>query len=470
MRMIHVLQLLGGHNNALVLLFLLPAILFLFQLPAAVHATAVGTATVTVNSNSYINGNVNGNVSGNNNAAAVPTMKRMKSRSKKSSSSATMNGIKSSAASALAAGCSKALLAPFDTIKTMQQQAVAQSSGAAKGLSLVQAAKLVCSRPGGFLELYAGLGVAVVGAMPSVGLYFGVYAYAKDKLTPIFQRTLCDENENNDTNIDGNINMNGNINGDTCASNGNGNGNGNKNGFKFGFKYKCMTKSQARSLSIATSAAIGNTVASFSRVPHEVVKQKLQTAEYSSTVEALSHLWNSGGMRAFFPMGGVSIQMIRDIPYAIVTLMTYEYLREHWVNANRDTGSVNNANMSSSSSSSGPKRAKPWRDMVAGGFSGGCGSFFTNPMDVIKTRLQINPTEYDGNVWVCAKRTFEEGGGGAFLRGSVPRLIHKVPANAFFFVFYEFFCRTLGVGVDGNGDGDGNGNEIVDGGDGKKTD
>ena len=450
MRMIHVLQLLGGHNNALVLLFLLPTILFLFQLPAAVHATAVGTATVTVNSNSnsYINGN--GNVSGNNNNnAAVPTMKRMKSRSKKSSSSATMNGIKSSAASALAAGCSKTLLAPFDTIKTMQQQAIAQSSasGATKGLSLLQAAKLVCSRPGGFLELYAGLGVAVVGAMPSVGLYFGVYAYAKDKLTPIFQHTLCDEHENNDTNIDG----------DTCASNDN--GNKNKNGYKFG--YKCLTKSQARSLSIASSAAIGNTVASFSRVPYEVVKQKLQTAEYSSTVEALSHLWKSGGMRAFFPMGGVSIQMIRDIPYAIVTLMTYEYLREHWVNANRDTGMS-----SSSSSSSGTKRAKPWRDMVAGGFSGGCGSFFTNPMDVIKTRLQINPTEYNGNVWVCAKRTFEEGGGGAFLRGSVPRLIHKVPANAFFFVFYEFFCRTLGVGVDGNG----NENEIVDGGDGKKTD
>jgi hypothetical protein len=33
----------------------------------------------------------------------------------------------------------------------------------------------------------------------------------------------------------------------------------------------------------------------------------------------------------------------------------------------------------------------------------------------------------------------------AFLRGSVPRLLHKVPANGAFFLFYEFFRRLLHV-------------------------
>jgi solute carrier family 25 S-adenosylmethionine transporter 26 len=292
--------------------------------------------------------------------------------------SATINGIKSSAASALAAGCSKTLLAPFDTIKTMQQQA--RNGG--KALGLLEAAKIISSRPAGFLELYAGLGVAVVGAMPSVGLYFGVYSYAKEKLSPYMQKNLG-ENDNIP-----------------------------------------ISTAAARTLSIGASAAIGNTVASFSRVPYEVVKQKLQTAEYASTMQALTHMYKSGGLRAFFPMGGISIQMIRDIPYAIVTLITYEYLRENWVNRNDGA---------------------PWRDMVAGGFSGGFGSFATNPMDVVKTRLQIDPVLYQGNVLICAQKTLEEGGPSAFLRGSVPRLIHKVPANAFFFVFYEFFCRALGV-------------------------
>jgi solute carrier family 25 S-adenosylmethionine transporter 26 len=222
----------------------------------------------------------------------------------------------------------------------------------------------------------------VVGAMPSVGLYFGVYSYAKEKLSPYMQKNLG-ENDNIP-----------------------------------------ISTAAARTLSIGASAAIGNTVASFSRVPYEVVKQKLQTAEYASTMQALTHMYKSGGLRAFFPMGGISIQMIRDIPYAIVTLITYEYLRENWVNRNDGA---------------------PWRDMVAGGFSGGFGSFATNPMDVVKTRLQIDPVLYQGNVLICAQKTLEEGGPSAFLRGSVPRLIHKVPANAFFFVFYEFFCRALGV-------------------------
>lgn len=58
------------------------------------------------------------------NAAAVSATSSISSTSTSTSTrkrtSATMNGIKSSAASALAAGCSKTLLAPFDTINTMQ--------------------------------------------------------------------------------------------------------------------------------------------------------------------------------------------------------------------------------------------------------------------------------------------------------------------------------------------------------------
>jgi hypothetical protein len=62
-----------------------------------------------------------------------------------------MEGLKSSLASALAAGCSKTLLAPFDTLKTVQQYN-RQSSGTA--LSFWQAVQLVVARPKGFLEFY----------------------------------------------------------------------------------------------------------------------------------------------------------------------------------------------------------------------------------------------------------------------------------------------------------------------------
>lgn len=289
---------------------------------------------------------------------------------------AVINGVKNCICSGLAAACAKTLLAPFDTIKTVQQQAI--HNGKALGIS--DAANIIVSRPKGFLELYAGLGVAAVGAMPSVGLYFGVYSYSKEKILPFLQQ-----------------------------------------------KYKPLDESSVatlRTISIAASAAIGNTVASFSRVPYEVVKQKLQTGEYSSTFGAMKHMFNTDGMRAFFPMGGVRIQMIRDIPYAVVTLLAYENIRLHWVQK-RDEAA--------------------WRDVVAGAVAGGVGSYATNPMDVIKTRLQVDSAAYGGSVWECTKSTFAEGGPNAFLRGSVPRLIHKIPANGAFFFFYEFFRRLLRV-------------------------
>lgn len=133
-------------------------------------------------------------------------------------------------------------------------------------------------------------------------------------------------------------------------------------------------------------------------------------------------------MRSFFPMGGVSIQMVRDIPYAIFTLLSYECIKENWVMKRSDDDPSNR-----------------WiRDMIAGATAGGIGSYLTNPMDVIKTRLQTaGASSYGGSIRTCAAAVLEEGGPMAFLRGSVPRLMHKIPANGCFFVFYEFFRRVL---------------------------
>ena len=188
-----------------------------------------------------------------------------------------------------------------------------------------------------------------------------------------------------------------------------------------------LPESWVFTMTIASAAAAGNTVASFSRVPYEVVKQKLQTGLYTTTWQALSTMFREGGFRAFFPMGGVSVQMMRDIPYAIVTLWTYETMKRkvqpHWKQRYPDT----------------------FVDAITGAVAGGIGSYVTNPFDVIKTRIQTNPDLYSGSISRCFVGTLKEGGPMAFLRGSVPRLLHKVPANGVFFVFYEFFRTILQV-------------------------
>ena len=180
--------------------------------------------------------------------------------SPKSTEAAWKSGIKNSLASSLAAASSKLLLAPLDTIKTLQQSERAMG---VSSLSLLEAARKIVQRPKGVLELYvslrrkalihfvfsnitfsplcmfqAGVGVAMVGSMPSVGLYFGIYSFCKKTFNS------WDPNPNH----------------------------------------------RRQTLYIALSAAIGNTVASASRVPYEVVKQKLQTKVYDTFGDALRYV------------------------------------------------------------------------------------------------------------------------------------------------------------------------------------
>lgn len=82
-----------------------------------------------------------------------------------------VEGLKNGCASGMAAACAKLLLQPFDTVKTLQQ--------ATKGsLGMAEAARDLVRRKG-VGALYTGLGVTLVGSIPAVSVYFGVYQAAK---------------------------------------------------------------------------------------------------------------------------------------------------------------------------------------------------------------------------------------------------------------------------------------------------
>ena len=251
---------------------------------------------------------------------------------------------------------------------------------------------MITTREGGagFWELYAGLAASAIGSMPSIGIYYGVYSYGKRVLIPYLQ--------------------------ETCGSKRSDIGKG---------KAPLMSDNALKLVAVGISAALGNTAASAFRVPYEVVKQKLQTGQYTGTMTCISAMFKADGMKAFFPSGGVAIQMLRDIPYAIFTLMAYEVLRDNYVTQAETTS--------------------PFRDAVAGATAGGFGTFMTNPLDVLKTRMQVEPELYSGSVILCTKMALEDAGPAVFMRGIVPRMMHKIPANGAFFVFFEFFRRLLRV-------------------------
>ena len=285
--------------------------------------------------------------------------------------SAFLDGLRSGASSAMAAACVKTLLQPLDAVKTLQQFHKT-ANVEQRALSTLEAARTLMSRPGGIANLYAGLGVTVVGSLPGVALYFGLYQFCKRK----FLQTTWGEDH--------------------------------------------------RLLSVALAAALGNTFASASRTPYEVLKQQLQMGTYP-TFRAAAKAVLSNPIESLFPKGGMAIQIIRDVPYAVVTLVIYESLQEIL----RSRGDLSS------------KTKKQW-DFVIGGLSGGIGSWVTNPLDVLKTRLQTDSANlYDGSLVTCTSMVWKEGGAAAFLRGSVPRLMHKIPANCFFFLFYEMFRRLM---------------------------
>jgi hypothetical protein len=82
------------------------------------------------------------------------------------SEAAWVSGMKNSLASAMAAASSKIILAPFDTLKTLQQHS--QSSISANPLSLIDAAQVIIKRPRGILEFY----VSTIGWILSINGWF----------------------------------------------------------------------------------------------------------------------------------------------------------------------------------------------------------------------------------------------------------------------------------------------------------
>jgi solute carrier family 25 S-adenosylmethionine transporter 26 len=285
---------------------------------------------------------------------------------------------KNSVAGALAAAVVKLTLQPFDTLKTMQQM---DKNGA--GL-LATTADFVRQR--GILGLWSGVGITIMGSVPSVALYFGIFNAVKARLTAAFPL-------------------------------------------------------QYRSVAIALAAITGNTAASVLRAPYEVLKTRMQLARHPSLYSALLYSIREEGVLGLFGGGKLISQILRDVPYAVITGVCYEALQ----------GVANKRKRKEEPpvvprTSNDEKRAKITQDATCGGIAGGISTLLTTPMDVVKTRLMSGGGEFKyASVGDAVMRMAREEGPGAFFIGTPSRLLHKIPANGLFYLFYEAFRTILGV-------------------------
>ncbi len=75
-------------------------------------------------------------------------------------------------------------------------------------------------------------------------------------------------------------------------------------------------------------------------------------------------------------------------------------------------------------------------NMGAGIFAGGASTILTQPLDLVKTRIQLSPNVYPNLMSATAKIWREEGFKG-FVGGLGPRLVRKVGSAAVTWVLYE---------------------------------
>ncbi|KAJ7945316.1 S-adenosylmethionine carrier 1, chloroplastic/mitochondrial [Quillaja saponaria] len=216
--------------------------------------------------------------------------------------------------------------------------------------------------------LYSGLAGNLAGVLPASALFVGVYEPTKQKLLKLFPENLS-------------------------------------------------------AVAHLTAGAIGGIAASIIRVPTEVVKQRMQTGQFSSAPAAVRFIASKEGFKGLY--AGYGSFLLRDLPFDALQFCIYEQLRIGYkLAAQRDLNDPENA--------------------IIGAFAGALTGAVTTPLDVIKTRLMVQGSgnQYKGIV-DCVRTIIKEEGSPALLKGIGPRVLWIGIGGSIFFGVLESTKRFL---------------------------
>lgn len=152
-------------------------------------------------------------------------------------------------------------------------------------------------------------------------------------------------------------------------------------------------------------AVVGETMSCFVRVPVDTIKQRMQKGEYHTMIQGVRQVVLKEGLATLFR--GMPITLARDIPFAIVQMLTYEAIRK--------------------------ERAPTW---LCGAFAGAVAGFVTTPLDVGRTRILLR--ESDKGVLGTTIALAKEGGLRVLFKGASVRVLWISLGGGIFFSAYEF--------------------------------
>ncbi|KAH9557752.1 hypothetical protein CY35_07G101200 [Sphagnum magellanicum] len=207
------------------------------------------------------------------------------------------------------------------------------------------------------------------------------------------------------------------------------------------------------------AGATGDTLGSIVYVPCEVLKQRMQIQgssktwhrTYTSSIKkATPAVYYSGAFHAGRVIlrqegltglyAGYFSTLVRDVPFAGLQIMLYEAMRASMVYGKEQWGS------SKALQPVGLEKHQfsSLEELIMGGTAGGLSAFLTTPMDVLKTRLQVQGSSARYKGWRDALQTiWREEGTKGFFKGALPRVLWFVPASAISFMAVEWLRKEF---------------------------
>lgn len=183
-----------------------------------------------------------------------------------------------------------------------------------------------------------------------------------------------------------------------------------------------LTNENPTPLQSIALGATARTLAGISMLPMTVIKTRYESGQfnYKSIPDAFKSIWKQEGGKGLY--SGLLATVARDAPFSGLYLMFYTQIKRKA----RNTLQVGEL-------SSG-------QNFLCGIMAGFLASVITQPADVVKTRLQINPYKYSSNTHALICVLKDNGIGGLF-RGLIPRTIRRTFMAAMAWTVYEEVIR-----------------------------
>ena len=288
---------------------------------------------------------------------------------------------------AISLAAAYAAMHPLDTIKTNMQAMLAPTQRGKRQTFTVESVRATLFNVNVWRSLLKGFTVSIVGAAPQGGIRFSTYEFVKCRVIAAQEHHA----------------RNGTVPPTALAS----------------IDHPFLTT--------AFSAACGDLASSVVKIPREVITQRMQTGQYTTTSEAISHIIASEGIRGMYT--GYVSTALRDIPFMIILFSVYETAK---------------------TMSGGLCADYVWASAMAGAVSGGLAGWATTPVDCVKTRIMTQSTQSlrsalksgDGviqraGMYETTSALYKSGGVRALFTGATARSVWWFCVCGMFFPSYE---------------------------------